>query len=122
MTSGSVTDTKFDNSTHSVTATVRYPFPDTGFVNFMFPEESGAEKFSVLSNGKPVEFVQSKDSDGYWHVALSLPPKSTSYLAISGFDQPGSLQSTDDFRNYILIIIPIAAAAISIIIWKKRKD
>ena len=122
LTSGSVTDTKFDDSTHSVTATVRYPFPDTGFVNFMFPEETGAEKFSVLSNGKPVEFVQSKDSDGYWHVALSLPPRSTSYLAISGFDQPGSLPSTDDFRNYILITIPIAAAAISIIIWKKRKD
>jgi len=122
LTSGSVMDTKFDDSTHSVTVTVRYPFPDTGFVNFMFPEESGTEKFSVLSNGKPVEFVQSKDPDGYWHVALSLPPRSTSDLAISGFDQPGLLSSTDNFRNYILIIIPIVAAAISIIIWKKRKD
>ncbi len=122
LTSASVTDTKFDDSTHSIKATVRYPFPDTGFVNFMFPEESGEEKFSVLSNGKPVEFVQSKDSDGYWHVALSLPPKSTSYLAISGFDQPGLSPSTDNFRNYILVTIPIAAAAISIIIWKKKKD
>ena len=120
LTSGSVTDTKFDNSTHSIKATVRYPFPDTGFVNFMFPEESGGEKFSVLSNDKPVEFVQSKDPDGYWHVALSLPPKSTSYLSISGFDQPGLLPQTDSFRNYILIIIPIVAAIISIIIWKKK--
>ncbi len=121
LTSGSVTDTKFDDSTHSVIVTVRYPFPDTGFVNFMFPEESGAEKFSVLSNDKPVEFVQSKDSDGYWHVALSLPPRSTSHLAISGFVQPGLL-STDSFKNYILIIIPIVAAVISITIWKKKKD
>jgi hypothetical protein len=120
LTSGSVTDTKFDNSTHSIKATVRYPFPDTGFVNFMFPEESGAEKFSVLSNDKPVEFIQSKDSDGYWHVALSLPPRSTSYLSISGFDQPGLLSQIDNFGNYILIIIPVVAAAISIIIWKKR--
>ena len=121
LTSGSVVDTKYDDATHSVTATVRYPFPDSGFVNFMFPEESGAEKFSVLSNGKPIEFVQSKDPDGYWHVELSLSPRSTSYLAISGFDQSG-LSYPDNFRNYILVIIPIAAAAISIIIWKKRKD
>lgn len=122
LTSGSVTDTKFDDSTHSITATVRYPFPDTGFVNFMFPEETGGEKFSVLSNGKPVKFVQSKDPDGYWHVALSLPPRSTSYLAISGFDKSGSLIPTDDSRNYLLVIIPIVAAVISITIWKKKKD
>ncbi len=121
LTSGSVTDTKFDDATHSVLATVRYPFPDTGFVNFMFPQETGAEKFSVLSNGKPVEFVQSKDPDGYWHVALTLSPRSTSDLAISGFDQPG-LTTPDNFRNYILVTIPIAAAAISITIWKKKKD
>ncbi len=121
LTSGSVTDTKFDNATHSVVATVRYPFPDSGFVNFMFPQETGAEKFSVLSNGKPVEFVQSKDSDGYWHVALTLHPRSTSYLSISGFDH-SDVSITDNFGNYILIIIPIAAVAISITIWKKKKD
>ncbi|HJW20644.1 MAG TPA: hypothetical protein VJ571_08845 [Candidatus Nitrosotalea sp.] len=121
LTSGSVTDTKFDDATHSVLATVRYPFPDTGFVNFMFPQETGSEKFSVLSNGKPIEFVQSKDPDGYWHVALTLPPRSTSDLVISGFNQPNLLTS-NNFGNYILIIIPIVTAAISITIWKKRKD
>ncbi|MHB8545854.1 MAG: peptidase [Nitrosotalea sp.] len=120
LTSGSVTDVKFDNSTHSITATVRYPFPDTGFVNFMFPEESGSEKFSVLSNDKPVEFVQSKDAGGYWHVALSLHPRSTSYLTISGFDQSDSPSPTSDFRSYLLIVIPISAAIVSIVIWKKR--
>jgi hypothetical protein len=119
LTSGSVTDTKFDDSTHSIVTTVRYPFPDKGFVNFMFPEESGAEKFAVMSNGDSIEFVQSKDPDGYWHVALSLPPRSVSHLVISGFDKP---VLTGDFRNYILIIIPIAAAAVSITIWKKKKD
>ncbi|MGI0074435.1 MAG: peptidase [Nitrosotalea sp.] len=121
LTTGSVTDTKFDDATHSVIATVRYPFPDSGFVNFMFPQETGKEKFSVTSDGKPVEFVQSKDLDGYWHVALTLPPRSTSYLSISGFDQP-DLSILDNFGNYILIIIPIAAIAISITIWKKKKD
>lgn len=121
LTSGSVTDTKFDDTTHSVLATVRYPFPDTGFVNFMFPQETGVEKFSVLSNGMPIEFVQSKDPDGYWHVALTLPPRSTSKLVISGFDQPDLLAS-NNFGNYILITIPIVAAAISIVIWKKKKD
>jgi hypothetical protein len=119
LTSGSVTDTRFDDSKQSITATVRYPFPDKGFVNFMFPEESDNQKFSVLSNDKPVEFLQSKDPDGYWHVALALSPKSTSYLTISGFGQQ-SMQSADNFRIYILIIIPIAAAGISFIIWKRR--
>ncbi|MGI0093280.1 MAG: hypothetical protein ACREA8_04185, partial [Nitrosotalea sp.] len=120
LTSGSVTDTKFDDATHSILATVRYPFPDKGFVNFMFPQETGSEKFSVLSNGKPVEFVQSKDSDGYWHVALTLPSRSTSYLAISGFDQLGMPSLGSDLRNYLLIVIPISAIIASIAIWKKR--
>jgi hypothetical protein len=52
---------------------------------------------------------------------LSLSPRSTSYLTISGFDHSG-ISYPDNFRNYILVIIPVAAAAISIIIWKKRKD
>ena len=121
LTSGAVADKNFDDLQQSLAVTVRYPFPDKGFVNFMFPLESTNQKFSVTSNGKPVEFVQSKDPDGYWHVALDLPPRSTSHLVISGFGET-SLLPMSDYRNYALIIIPIAAAIISIIIWKKKKD
>lgn len=121
LTSGSVTDVQFDYNTKSITATVRYPFPDTGFVNFMFPEESQSEKFSVLSDGKPVQFVQSKDPDGYWHVAMNLGPKSVSHVAISGFGSATESQPSDS-GNYLLIVIPVVAAAAIIIIWKKKKD
>jgi len=121
LTSGSLTDARFDDSQKSILITARYPFPDKGFVNFMLPIESNDQKFSVTANGKPIEFLQSKDPDGLWHVAFDLPPQSTTHIAISGFDQQSFL-SSNNFKNYLLIVIPIVAAAISIIIWKKRKD
>ncbi len=121
LTSGAVADKTFDDSKQSLAVTVRYPFPDKGFVNFMFPLESKDQKFSVMSNGKPVEFVQSKDPEGYWHVALDLPSRSVSHLVISGFGEP-SVLPMGGYRNYVLIMIPIVAAVISIIIWKKKKD
>lgn len=121
LTSGSLTDARFDDSQKSIFITARYPFPDKGFVNFMFPTESDNQKFSVTANGKPIEFFQSKDPDGLWHVAFDLPPQSTMHIAISGFDQY-SLSLPNNFKNYLLIIIPSVAAVISIIIWKKRKD
>jgi hypothetical protein len=122
LTSGSVVDTKYDDAIHSITATVRYPFPDSGFVNFMFPEETGDEKFSVIADGKMIDFVQSKDSDGYWHVAFDIQPKSTMHIAISGFGKPSVIPEFPSSNSILLVMIPIVAAAISIIIWKKRKD
>src|SRR5579883_2443516 len=123
LTTGSVTDVQFNYDTRGITATVRYPFPDTGYVNFMFPEESESEKFSVLSDGKPAQFIQSKDPDGYWHVALTLGPKSVQHIVISGFGDPVTVQASqkEDYRNYILIAIPIVAAAVIVMILKKRK-
>jgi hypothetical protein len=121
LSSGYVTDAKFDDFTQNVSFTIRYPFPDKGFVNFMIPEESDQQKYFVTADGKPIEFLQSKDSDGYWHVAFDLAPKSTMHATISGFDQHPVLP-VGNFRNYLLAIIPIAAATVSIIIWKKKKD
>lgn len=121
VSSGYVNDAKFDDLTQSASLTIRYPFPDKGFVNFMIPEESNDQKYTVTADGKPLEFLQSKDPDGFWHVAFNLPPQSTTHVTISGFDQH-PLLPVGNFRNYLLVIIPIAAAVISIIIWKKRKD
>jgi len=121
LSSGYVTDAKFDNLQETITLTARNPFPDTEFVNFMFPQESQDQKFSVASNGAPIDFLQSKDPDGNWHVAFNLAPKSTSYVSIGGFEQY-PLLPVGNYRNYFLIIIPVAAAVISIVIWKRKTD
>jgi hypothetical protein len=121
LSSGYITDAKFDDLTQSLSLTARHPFPDKGFVNFMFPVESDNQKFSLSAEGKPVEFLQSKDPDGKWHIALNLAPQSTIHLTISGFEQLPMLPVAN-LRNYLLIIIPIAALVIIIVIWKKKKN
>ena len=87
----------------------------------MIPEESNDQKYSVTADGKDIEFLQSKDPDGYWHVAFNLGPQSTMHVTISGFEQH-PLLPVGNFRNYLLVIIPIVAVVISIIIWKRKKD
>lgn len=121
LTSGAVDNPKFSDFDQTLSLTVRYPFPDTGFINFMFPIESDDQKFSVTSDGKQINILQSKDPDGYWHVAFNLPTRSSSHVIISGFEEH-SLLPVGNYRNYLLMIIPIAAAAASIVIWKKKKD
>ena len=124
VSSGYVNDAKFDAFSQSVSLTVRHPFPDKGFVNFMIPEESSNQKYTVTADGKEVEFLQSKDPDGYWHVAFDLPPQSTSHVTISGFGPSSIIPefSLKDSRSFLLIIIPIVAAGICILIWKKKTD
>ena len=124
LSSGYVNDAKFDDFSQSVSLTVRYPFPDKGFVNFMIPEESSDQKYTVTANGKEIEFLQSKDPDGYWHIAFNLDPQSTSHVTISGFGPSGKIPefSLKDSRSFLLIIIPIVSVAICVIIWKKKTD
>ena len=123
VSSGYVNDAKFDDFSQSVSLTVRYPFPDKGFVNFMIPEESSNQKYTVTAEGKEIEFLQSKDPDGYWHVAFDLLPQSTSHVTISGFGKSSIIpEFPANSRTVLLVIIPIVAAIISIIIWKKKTD
>lgn len=124
LTSGAVAYPKFDDMGQTLSVTIRQPFPEKGFVNFMFPQESGDEKFSVKVNGNPIEFLQSKDPDGYWHVAFDVPPRTVYNAEISGF---GTAINNPEFptsnsKTYLLIIIPIATATAVIIIWKKKKE
>jgi hypothetical protein len=124
VSSGYVNDAKFDDFTQSLSLTIRYPFPDKGFVNFMIPEESSDQKYTVTLDNKEIEFLQSKDPDGYWHVAFNLAPQSTSHVTISGFEPAGKVSefSLKDSRSFLLVIIPITATVICIIIWKKKTD
>jgi hypothetical protein len=44
------------------------------------------------------------------------------HIAISGFGKPSVIPEFPSSNSILLVMIPIVAAAISIIIWKKRKD
>jgi hypothetical protein len=58
------------------------------FVNFEFPKTSDNEKFDVFVNEKPVEFIQSMDEYGNWHVAFAIDGSSQTKILISGFENP----------------------------------
>ena len=89
----------------------------------MIPEESSDQKYTVTVGSKEIEFLQSKDPDGYWHVAFDLQPQSTSHVTISGFGKSSVIPEFPvDSRSILLIVIPIVAAIISITIWKKKTD
>ncbi|MBI3623159.1 peptidase [Candidatus Pacearchaeota archaeon] len=130
---------KFDDSQNSLSVTARNPWPQTSYVNFMIPIQNDNQKFSVYLDDKPVDALQSKDPEGYWHVAFNLAPQSTSSVLISGFGnqvQPllpiGSsnisvgqehvILPENNFRSYLLVIIPTVAVIVSVIIWKKKTD
>jgi hypothetical protein len=123
LSAGYLTDAKFDDWQNALSIIARNPWPQTSYVNFMFPLQDDKAKFSVYLDGKPISILQSKDHDGYWHVAFNLSPQSTHAVLISGFEDQGhSLLPVGNFRNYLLVIIPAVAAIVSIIIWKTKKD
>ena len=55
-------------------------FPLEGYANFEFPPTSGNEKFDVTLDDNPVQFIQSIDQMGYWHVAFTSRSFKTRYL------------------------------------------
>ena len=62
-------------------------YPLETYANFEFPPISGNEKFSVTLNDEPIEFIQSVDEMGFWHVAFTVDPVSQGILKISGFEK-----------------------------------
>ncbi|HET6458178.1 MAG TPA: hypothetical protein VFG24_04795, partial [Nitrosopumilaceae archaeon] len=123
LTAAYLDNAKFDDSQNSLSITARNPWPQTSYVNFMIPIQNDNQKFSVYLDGKPADALQSKDPEGYWHLAFNLAPQSTSSVLISGFgEQEQSLLSAGNFRNYLLVIIPTVAIIVSVIIWKKRTN
>jgi hypothetical protein len=123
LSAASLTDPKFDDSQNSLSITARNPWPETSYVNFMFPLQDDKSKFSAYLDGQPVDVLQSKDPDGYWHVAFNLPPQSTRSILVSGFGtQEHALLPDNNFKSYLLVIIPALAVIVSVIIWKKKTD
>ncbi len=62
-------------------------YPLETYANFEFPPISGNEKFTVTLDDEPIEFIQSIDEMGFWHVAFKVDPVSQNVLKISGFDK-----------------------------------
>jgi hypothetical protein len=123
VSSAYLTDAKFDDAKNALSVIARNPWPQTNYVNFMFPLQDNKAKFSAYLDGQLVDDVlQSKDPDGYWHVAFNLPQQSTHAILISGFGQQEHAFLPSDFRSYLLVIIPAVAAVVCIIIWKKRTE
>ncbi|MBI3639674.1 MAG: peptidase [Thaumarchaeota archaeon] len=139
LTDGYLDAAKFDDSQNSLSITARNPWPQISYVNFMIPIQNDNQKFSVYLDGKPDDALQSKDPDGYWHLAFNLSPQSTSSVIISGFGGQGqslfpidssnisagqehTILPENNFKSYLLIIIPTVAVIVSVIIWKKKTD
>ena len=78
---------KFDESGTSMTMRGYNSYPLETYANFEFPPISGNEKFSVTMDGEPIEFIQSMDEMGFWHVAYTVAPRSQGVVEISGFEK-----------------------------------
>jgi len=64
-------------------------FPLAMMTNFEFPRYSDSEQFSILLNDEPVEYKQSLDETGNWHVIFEMPAYTSGLVSVSGFEDPG---------------------------------
>ena len=80
-------DPVFDESGTTMSIIGYNSFPLEGYANFEFPPTSGNEKFDVTLDDNPVQFIQSIDQMGYWHVAFAVDPLKQGTWKISGFEK-----------------------------------
>jgi len=78
---------KFDETGSTLSIKGYNSYPLETYANFELPPISGDEKFSVTLNDEPIEFIQSIDEMGFWHVAFKVEPTSQGVLKISGFEK-----------------------------------
>jgi len=78
---------KFDDEGTTLTIRGYNSYPLETYANFEFPPISGDEKFTVTVNDEPIDFIQSVDDMGFWHVAFSVGPTSQGVVKISGFEK-----------------------------------
>jgi len=77
---------KFDEKGTTLSIKGYNSYPLETYANFEFSPISGNEKFFVTLNDEPIEFIQSVDEMGFWHVAFRVEPTSQGVLKISGFE------------------------------------
>lgn len=78
---------KFNEEGTTLTMRGYNSYPLETYANFEFPQISEKEKFNVTLNDKPVQFIQSMDDMGFWHVAFTVGPTSQGILKITGFEK-----------------------------------
>ncbi|MBA4462177.1 MAG: peptidase [Nitrosopumilaceae archaeon] len=78
---------KFDEKGTTLTVRGYNSYPLETYANFEFPPISGNEKFDVTVNDEPIDFIQSIDDMGFWHVAFTVGPTSQGVVKISGFEK-----------------------------------
>jgi hypothetical protein len=61
---------KFDEKGTTLSIRGYNSYPLETYANFEFPPISGNEEFSVTLNDEPVNFIQSIDEMGFWHVGF----------------------------------------------------
>ena len=85
---------KFDEEGTTLSIRCYNSYPLKTYANFEFAPISGSEKFNVTLNDEPVQFIQSIDEMGFWHVAFEIEPTSQGILKISGFEKGLPLESS----------------------------
>ena len=78
---------KFDEEGTTLSVRGYNSYPIETYANFEFPPISGDEKFDVTVNDEPIDFIQSLDDMGFWHVAFSVGPTSQGVVKITGFEK-----------------------------------
>ncbi|MHA7648171.1 peptidase [Nitrosopumilus sp. S4] len=91
---------KFSDDGTTLTMRGYNSYPLDTYANFEFPPISGQEKFEVTINDKPIEFIQSIDEMGQWHVAFNVGPQSQGILKITGFEK-GLPPNISDIPQFI---------------------
>ena len=85
---------KFDEEGTTLTIRGYNSYPLETYANFEFPPISGEEKFFVTVNDEPIEFIQSIDEMGQWHVAFNVEPRFQGTLKITGFEKGLPLETS----------------------------
>ena len=80
-------DPVFDETETTMSIIGYNSFPLDGYANFEFMPISGNEKFDVTLDDEPVQFIQSMDEMGSWHVAFTIDPLTQGTWEISGFEK-----------------------------------
>ena len=78
---------EFNDNGTELTMRMQNSYPIETYANFEFPVYSINEKFDVTLNNKKVDFIQSIDEMGNWHVAYTVEPYSNGILKITGFEE-----------------------------------
>jgi len=78
---------KFSDDGTTLTMRGYNSYPLETYANFEFPPISGNERFTVSINDKPIDFIQSVDEMGQWHVAYIIGPQSQGVVKIAGFEK-----------------------------------